>query len=109
MKKLLLIPMLVVLVSCGESKSTTSATNETEKVMSTKTVEGKVTEIQNGKDGYTAKVQVSKKQVYFVTISRSNLKNPAQYKSVAVGDALKVSGDSWKLKNDNYITVREIL
>jgi hypothetical protein len=109
MKKLLIIPALLLLASCGESKSTTSTSGTvTEKVMETKTIEGKVTEIQNGKDGYTAKVEVSKKS-YFVTISRINLKNPAQYKSVKVGDALKVSGEFWKLKKDNYITAREIL
>lgn len=110
MKKLVLIPAFLVLVSCGEGKSATTASNTaTENVMETKTIEGKVTEIQNGKDGYTAKVEVSKKLSYFVTISRINLKNSGQYKSVKIGDALKVSGDFWKLKKDNYITAREIL
>lgn len=73
-----------------------------------KTVEGKVLAITPGKDGYTAKIQ-SGQMIYFATISHSNLKDPTQYKSVDVGDKLKVSGDFWQMENENHITVREIL
>ena len=80
---------------------------ETPKV-ETKTVEGKVVEITNGKDGYTAKLETAEKEHYFVTISHSNLTNHEQYKSVKVGETLKVTGDFWKMENDNQITVRII-
>ena len=81
------------------------ATNETD---AAKTVEGKVVEIQNGKDGYTAKIETAEKEVYFVTISHSNLTDHAQYKSVKVGDTLKVTGDFWEMEGKNQITVRAI-
>lgn len=74
----------------------------------TKTVEGKVVEITNGKDGYTAKLETAEKEYYFVTISNSNLTNHEQYKSVKVGETLKVTGDFWKMEDKNQITVRVI-
>lgn len=76
--------------------------------LETKTVEGIVSEIHSGKDGYTAKIETSDKEVYFVTISHSNLKNPEQYKTVKPGDRLKVTGDFWKMDDDNQITARQI-
>ncbi|MGK4568933.1 hypothetical protein [Flavobacterium sp. 3HN19-14] len=74
----------------------------------TQTVEGKVQEIMNGKDGYTAKIETADKEVYFVTISHSNLNDHTQYKSVKVGETLKVTGDSWATEGKNQITVRSI-
>lgn len=73
------------------------------------TVEGKVKGVTQGKDGYTAEIQTSGGEPYFLTISIPNLKDPKQYKTLKTGDAIKVSGESWKLEMDNYITVREIL
>ncbi|HLA54596.1 MAG TPA: hypothetical protein VK623_00725 [Flavobacterium sp.] len=81
---------------------------ETIPPLETKTVEGTVTDINNGKDGYTAKLETKEKEIYAVTISHSNLKNHEQYKTVKIGDQLKVTGDYWKLENENQITVREI-
>ncbi|WP_290841023.1 hypothetical protein [Flavobacterium sp.] len=74
----------------------------------TATVKGKVLEVRPGKDGYTAKIETSAKEIYFVTVSHSNLKDHSQYKSVAVGDEISVTGDSWKLEDENQITVREL-
>jgi hypothetical protein len=72
------------------------------------TIKGVVKEINNGKDGYTAKLETPDGQIIAVTISRSNLTNPKQYRTVAVGDILKVSGESWKLDGQSQITVRQI-
>lgn len=83
---------------------TTPETPEVE----TKTVEGKVLEITNGKDGYTAKLETAEKEHYYVTISHSNLTDHEQYKSVKVGETLKVTGDFWKMEDKNQITVRVI-
>ena len=74
----------------------------------TKTVEGKVVEVVPGKDGYTAKLETAEKEHYYVTISHSNLTNHEQYKSVKVGETLKVTGDFWKMEDKNQITVRVI-
>lgn len=73
-----------------------------------KTAEGVVKEINHGKDGYTAKIETKDKEIYFVTISHSNLTNHEQYKSVKLGETLKVTGDFWKMDTENHITVREI-
>ncbi len=60
-------------------------------------ISGKVTEIQPGKDGYTARLVTAGGQVYVATVSRANLKeNAAQYRSVAVGDTLRLKGDVWQ-------------
>jgi hypothetical protein len=72
------------------------------------TVKGVVKDINMGKDGYTAKLETPDGQLVAVTISRSNLNNPKQYKTVAVGDIIKVSGESWKLDGQSQITVRQI-
>ncbi len=81
---------------------------ETPKEEVQKTVEGVVTNINQGKDGYTATLETSTKEEYFVTISHSNLTNHEQYKSLKVGDNLKVTGDFWKMEDKNQITVRVI-
>ena len=70
-------------------------------------VEGKVSEINNGKDGYTA-ILSTEDGIYFATVSIPNLKDPKQYRAVKIGETIKVTGDSWKMENDNYITVREL-
>lgn len=94
-------------VQVKQEKDTVATAPETPKA-ETKTVEGVVKEISSGKDGYTAKIETKDKEVYFVTISHSNLTNHEQYKSVKVGDTLKVTGDFWKMDVENHITVREI-
>jgi len=74
----------------------------------TKSVEGKVTEILNGKDGYTATIETADKEIYLVTISHSNLKDHTQFRSVKIGETIKVKGDYWKMENTSNITVREL-
>ncbi|GEP50820.1 hypothetical protein FNO01nite_14920 [Flavobacterium noncentrifugens] len=99
-------PEIQTETTVSETDTATAITEEPK--AETKSVEGKVQEIQNGKDGYTAKIETADKEIYFVTISHSNLKDHTQYKSVKVGETLKVSGDSWKADTENHITVREI-
>lgn len=110
MKKILIVSVLLLMFSCTENKnapnSKTPIQSETEK---STTIEGEVLEINQGKDGYTAKLKTNTQEIYFVTISRANLKNPTQYKSTKIGEKLKVLGKFWKMDNDNQITVREIL
>jgi len=71
-------------------------------------ISGSVEEIQQGKDGYTAKITTTNGRLYYATVSHSNLKNPSQYKALQVGDTVKVKGDKWKMDNENHITVREL-
>lgn len=61
------------------------------------TIKGLVKEIENGKDGYTAKVLSQANVLYSVTISRVNLERKyAAYKRFEVGDKVTISGDWWK-------------
>jgi len=92
--------------AAAESDSATAVSEDLK--TETKSVAGTVQEIQNGKDGYTAKIETANKEIYLVTISHSNLKDHTQFKSVKIGETLKVSGDYWKMENTNNITVREI-
>lgn len=73
----------------------------------TLTVEGKVLSVINGKDGYTAELKTTQGKVFYVTISHSNLSDHAQYRTVSLGDRIKVTGDFWMLENKNQITVRQ--
>jgi len=68
------------------------------------TVKGKVTEINRGKDGYSAKVQTAEGKFYTATISIPNMIDPKQYRSVAVGDVINVTGEL----HDEIIVVREL-
>ena len=118
--KTALFTVLISLMSCmnktEEQKEiikevevkTDTISAETPKEEVQKTVEGVVTNINQGKDGYTATLETSTKEAYFATISHSNLTNHEQYKSVKVGDNLKVTGDFWKMEDKNQITVRVI-
>ncbi len=72
------------------------------------TVEGKITEINQGKDGYTAKIKMADGTVYFATISIPNLKDPKQYKKYDIGDVIKVKGKTFKIEEDTMIKVEEL-
>jgi len=121
-QNLAMLSAVIAFASCNTAKTETKAEIPTETTVNAsdstaveetpkaeiKTVEGKVQEIQKGKDGYTAKIETQDKEVYFVTISHSNLKDHTQYRNANIGEIIKVSGDFWKMENENHITVREI-
>jgi hypothetical protein len=124
-RNLFLVLAVAGLASCNSNKKATVKENGTE-VVKVRTpedtpeskaeekeeivsVEGKVSEINQGKDGYTAILTSEDGKVYYATISIPNLKDPKQYRAVKIGETIKVSGDSWKMEDDNYITVRELL
>lgn len=94
-KKTILSLMIVSFVSCSSVK--------------TATVSGKVSAIQQGKDGYTATIENAKGQIYYGTISIPNLGNPELFKQAAIGDAIIVKGEVWKMGKEKQITVREII
>ena len=72
-------------------------------------ITGKVEEVKNGKDGYTAKLLTKSDEVYYATISIPNLDNNAyQYKILEVGDKVSVKGEIWENGGEKYITVREL-
>jgi len=112
MKYIISILTLILIVSCGQKKTETTPIvieNTPKNEVTLKMVSGEVKDITFGKDGYTAKVLSVTDDIYYVTISRANLKNPEQYKSLQIGEKLKVSGDFWVMDGAQQITAREFL
>ena len=72
------------------------------------TVTGKVEEIVNGKDGYTAKI-TSADGVYFITASIPNSTDPKNYRRVTVGETVTVKGEQWMQEAEKHIVVREFV
>ncbi|PXY40143.1 hypothetical protein DMB65_13835 [Flavobacterium cheongpyeongense] len=73
------------------------------------TVSGKVESIENGKDGYTAKINTAKNELYFATISIVNVGGPENFKRFKEGDEVSVKGEIWKSENENHIKVARII
>ncbi len=70
---------------------------------------GIVTEIQMGKDGFTAQLKTIKDgTVIFATISRANLNQPETYRQLEIGDTIQVMGEEWQMENQTHLTVREL-
>ncbi|PIF31611.1 hypothetical protein CLU81_2114 [Flavobacterium sp. 9] len=72
-------------------------------------ISGKVISIENGKDGYTAKINTDKNEVYFATISIVNLGGPEKFKRFKEGDEVSVKGEIWKTDTEKHIKVKEIV
>jgi len=72
------------------------------------TVKGKIKEINQGKDGYTARIEMADGKAYMATISIPNLKDPKQYKKYNVGDEIKVKGKAYPIEEDTLIKVEEL-
>lgn len=72
------------------------------------TVTGKVIGINQGKDGYTAKLRSTAGPDYYATISIPNMADPKKYRAVKEGDLITVSGEPFKVENDTYIKVTEL-
>jgi predicted small lipoprotein YifL len=84
------------------------ATEEIEPKEEIITVSGKVTEINQGKDGYTAKIKTTEGKFYFATISIPNMADPKQYKSVKIGESITVTGESFPVEEDTMIKVTSL-
>lgn len=73
------------------------------------TISGKVEAVEFGKDGYTAKINTDKNEVYFATISIVNVGGPENYKVLKQGDEVTVKGEFWKTDTEKHIKVKEIV
>ena len=67
-------------------------------------VKGTVSEIQRGKDGYTAIINDAHNQPYQAVISRVNMANTTDYQQLQTGDKVTVYGDTVRL--DNIISIK---
>ena len=73
------------------------------------TISGKVASIEFGKDGYTAKINTDKNEVYFATISIVNVGGPQNYKTLKEGEEVSLKGEIWKTETEKHMTVKEIV
>ncbi|OXA99605.1 hypothetical protein B0A75_10720 [Flavobacterium oncorhynchi] len=91
-----LLPLIAFAISCASMKDKN-------------TISGKVQSIEFGKDGYTAKINTAKNEVYFATISIVNVGGPENYKKLKEGDEVSVKGEIWKTDTEKHIKVKEIV
>ena len=70
-------------------------------------VSGIVQRIETGKDGYTAIIVTKEGDSVFATISRTNM--GMRYKNLAIGDYVKIFGDSMMLRNEISLTASRII
>lgn len=73
------------------------------------TVSGKVVSIEFGKDGYTAKINTDKNEIYFALISIVNVGGPQNYEQLKEGEEVLLKGEIWKTDTENHIKVKEIV
>lgn len=74
-------------------------------------IKGRVIAIENGTDGYTAKIKTEDGEVYFATISIPNLgrENANQYRTLSIGEMVSMKGEMWSMGDEKRITVRALL
>ena len=118
MKKIIIsFTLLASIAACNETKKVNTPETETaapaapaaEPEKQIVTVAGKVEEIVNGKDGYTAKITSTDGSTYFITASIPNSTDPKNYRRVAVGETVTVKGEQWMQGTEKHIVVREFL
>jgi hypothetical protein len=73
------------------------------------TISGKVISVEFGKDGYTAKINTAKNEVYFATISIVNVGGPQNYKLLKEGEEVSLKGEIWKTETEKHMKVKEIV
>jgi len=93
---LLAVTLLVFAVSCATMKDKNA-------------ISGKVMAIEFGKDGYTAKVNTDKNEIYFALISIVNVGGPQNYKLLKEGEEVELKGEIWKTDTENHMKVQEII
>ncbi|MBK0402785.1 hypothetical protein I5M27_07290 [Adhaeribacter sp. BT258] len=114
MRILKLLPVVLLLsTACSQpTKKPVSSGQETPSEVPNEpvinSITGVVTEIQPGKDGYTAQVKTTEQETVFVTVSRVNLKDPESYRSVKIGDTLRAIGESWEMNGENHLKALEL-
>ena len=97
----------VALVSCSGQKNTPTVEQIQNKQME---VIGKISTIENGKDGYMATVDTKDGKSYTVTISIINLqKSGGTFKRFEVGETISAKGTFWQDDTGkNYITAKDV-
>lgn len=96
MKKILIVIFTAAVFAFGScSSNPQNSSNQAIKV------KGKVTEIERGRDGYTAKIQTDDAKIYSAVISSVTL--GAQYRDVKIGEVIEVEAAAYS--GGNRLTV----
>lgn len=114
MKKIAFVTFFtaLALISCTEKKgaetpqpadSTAVAADNNNAASGVISVTGNILEIENGKDGYTAKIKDAEGSFYKVVLSRINLEDPSLYREATVGQQIMVTGEQWEMNGEVYI------
>lgn len=113
MKKIIIaFASIVLFAACDEPKKVNTPEPEAtvdEPQKEVVTVSGKVQEIINGKDGYTAKIIAADSTLYFITASIPNATDPKNYYRVTIGENVTVKGEQWMQGTEKHITVRAFI
>ena len=72
------------------------------------TVTGEVTEINRGKDGYSATIKAADGKIYTGTISIPNMGDPKKYRNVNIGETITVTGTTFGPGDDTIIKVTDL-
>jgi hypothetical protein len=108
MRKLLILVITAISVLTFESCNL-KRINTNNVIKQDITIEGKIVEIKNGKDGYMATLESNDGKEYIAIISILNL-NKGEYKNYSVGDRIKVNGSYWINSDDKVnIVVKKII
>jgi len=94
--------------SCTPSSETDNTAEEEKEVVESSTIKGIVRAIEQGKDGYVAKVQ-TKNTTYNALVSIVNLGGPEHYKTFKVGDKVTLTGTLSDLNEEKHLKVEQIV
>ncbi len=90
MKKILIVIFAAVFALGSCSSNQQNSSNQAKgKIVS---IKGRVTQIERGKDGYTAEIITGDGKAYSAVISSVNL-GSSQYREVKIGDVIEVEGE----------------
>ncbi|MBE8715242.1 hypothetical protein [Sphingobacterium hungaricum] len=99
--------LLFICYSCSTTKKTSDAVDSKDSIQ---TVTGRITNIENGKDGYMATLVTSEGKTYIATISIVNMqKFNGTFKRHEVGETITVVGEGFQNDaKENYILVHQL-
>ena len=97
--------MIFSLAYCTSNEIKDSLENQTNQ----KIISGKVTFIENGKDGYTAHIKTEQKEIFHALISISNVGGMENYTRLVIGDKTTLKGETWNNLDPSQIRITEII
>jgi hypothetical protein len=91
--------------SCSDIKKTNTKTKPGDSI----NINGTVTAVNFGKDGYTADVQTEGEGTFIAMVSIPNLGGRQNYKTCDVGDKISLKGTPYNINDAKYLRVTEIM